>query len=82
MNWEIVATWIAGILAVGGMVFNMGKQAREIESQAAQIHELKEKVKAGSELPIKLAAVETDVKHVLKELTEIKLLLYKRAGGD
>ena len=53
----------------------MGKQAQKIDDQQKQIDELKESVKDSQEFPIKLAAFETDIKYLIRELTDIKQFL-------
>lgn len=80
MSWEIIATWVGLLLSVGGIGVAMGKQSQKIESQQGQIDDLKEEVKATQGLPIKLATLETDMKYLIQQLSEVKTLLQQRIG--
>lgn len=58
----------------------MGKQSQKIENQQDQIDDLKDQVKSTQELPIKLAAFETDIKYLIRELSEVKQFLMRKVG--
>lgn len=78
MSWEIIGTWVGILFTIIGVVFAMGKQAQVIKSQGEEIKELKEDVKASQAQAIKLATVETDVKYLIQQMTELKTLLQQR----
>lgn len=80
MQWELIATWLALLFTIGGVVFAMGRQSQKIDSQQDQIDELKENQKASQELPIKLASLETDMKYLIRELSDMKQFLMRKAG--
>jgi len=73
--WDLIGTWAAILLTLIGGVYALGKQAQKIDDQQKQIDELKESVKDSQEFPIKLAAFETDIKYLIRELTDIKQFL-------
>lgn len=79
-QWELLATWLALLFTICGTVFAMGKQAQKIDHQQDQIDELKQEVKASQELPVKLASLETDIKYLIRELSDMKQFLMRKAG--
>lgn len=80
VQWELIATWLALLITIGSGVFYMGKQSQRIDNQQDQIAELKETVKGTQELPIKLASLETDIKYLIRELSDMKQFLMRKAG--
>lgn len=82
MEWELIATWIGLLFTIGGFVYSMGKQAQKIHNQQERIEALEAEQKATSQLPIKLAALETNINYLVREMTDIKALLIKTLTGD
>lgn len=80
MQWELLATWAAIGVSVLGGVYKMGQFVKTVEDQQDQITELKEDIKAAKELPIKFAAIETDIKYLIQGMTEIKQFLMRKVG--
>lgn len=80
MTWELVATWIALGISIGTMVFAMGKQTQKIEFQQTQIDNLRADLRDTQELPVQIATLETDMKYLIKELSEVKTLLQRKMG--
>lgn len=79
MQWELIATWAGLLITVGGFVYHMGKQAQKINGQQDQIDELKVQVKESQETPVKLAALETDIKYLVQEMAVIKQYIMSRS---
>lgn len=79
MQWELLATWAGLLITVGSGVYHMGKQAQELKNLREQHEKLEERVSEGEETPIKLATLETDIKYLVREMTEIKNFLMQRA---
>jgi Tfp pilus assembly protein PilO len=77
MQWELVATWLGLAITVLGFAFKMGKQTQKIEEQSRDIDTLKAELEKTREMPIKMASLETDMRHVLTAVTEIKVLLMR-----
>lgn len=80
MQWELVATWLGLFVTVGGVVFAMGKQSQKIENQKEQIDALFTQIEKAQELPVKLATLETDIKYLIREFSDIKQMLMRRVG--
>lgn len=80
MQWELVATWVGLILSTGAVVFAMGKQTQTIENQGDRIDSLENQLAKTQELPVKLATVETDIKYLIREISDIKQFLMRKAG--
>lgn len=78
MQWELVATWMGLLITIGTGIYKMGQQSQVIKDQQKQIDALEEKVDKAAELPVKLAAFETDIKYLVRELTDIKTILLKK----
>ena len=75
-----MATWLALLITIGTGVFALGKQTQKISDQQDQISELKEKIEATQEIPIKLATLEADVKYLIQGMGEIKQFLMRKVG--
>jgi hypothetical protein len=80
MNWELVGTWAAIAFSIIGGIYKMGRQAQRIDGQEDAIAELKQKVEASKEVPIKLATLETDVKYLIEGIRELKQLILHNKG--
>jgi hypothetical protein len=82
ITWELIATWIGMALTIGGGLITVGKQTQKIENQQIQIDELKQEARASKDFPVKLATLETDMKYLIKELSEVKTLLLAKIAGE
>jgi hypothetical protein len=78
LEWDVLATWLGLLLTTGGVIYKMGQQSQRIDDQARRLESLQKQVDANAELPIKLAAFETDIKYLVRELTDIKTILLKK----
>lgn len=79
MQWELIATWAGMLITISGGVYHMGKQAQELKNLRDSHEKLENRVQETEETPVKLAALETDIKYLVRELTEIKTFLMSRA---
>lgn len=61
-------------------MFAMGKQSQKIENQKEQIDTLFTQIEKAQELPVKLATLETDIKYLIREFSDIKQMLMRRVG--
>lgn len=80
MQWELVATWAGLLITAGTGIYKMGKQAQTIENQGDRIDSLENQLAKTQELPIKLATVETDIKYLIREISDIKQFLMRKQG--
>jgi hypothetical protein len=77
MQWELLATWATLLVTIGTGIYKMGKQSQRIDDQQSQIGELKQKLEANKDIPIKLATLETDIKYLIQGMSELKQILMK-----
>lgn len=77
MQWELLGTWVTLLITIGTGVYKMGKQSQRMDDQESQIGELKQKLEANKDIPIKLATLETDIKYLIQGMSELKQILMK-----
>lgn len=85
MTWEAIGalTALTGlIISILSGVFALGKQARRIDDLEDRLEECTDAREENNELKVKLAVVETDVKSLIREVSEFKTLLLNKLASS